>query len=196
MADYLAPVHDICNIFFAESPVDGTHLETRACALPQPRKYRTSLLGNAGHNCSREKSSSRYRGSPCRQQRSPRQWTLTVQECTVFVRSKVNNKHSPRILRGSERCGSSVGSLYGMLVVQTAVKSAGDECNERNLRDLCSPGVSRMLSQEFIAMSEFARRTRLTRSIRSSIRLSMFSRVSPTYTVLTDQRLHRSGWSS
>ena len=133
--------------------------------------------------------SSWCRGSPYLQRKKPRQWTLTVQECTVFVRPRENDRYSPRILHGYEQCGNSVESLYGMVVAQATVKPAGGEYNERNLRYSCSPGAPQMMGQEFNAMSDLARETSLMLSSRSSIGTLMFRQVSTTDTLLTDQRI-------
>jgi hypothetical protein len=48
---------------------------------------------------------------------------------------------------------------------------------------------SNCFGYEVIAVSDFARKTRLMHSIRSSIGVSMFRQVSPNDTLLTDQRI-------
>ena len=134
MADYLAPVHDICNVFFAESPVDGTHLETKACALPQPRKYRTGLLRNAGHNCSSERSTVSVQGFHAGNRETRGSGPRLCKSAQSLFVPRENNRHSPRILHGSERCGNTVGSLYGMVVVRAEFRwpPAGARHNPRN----------------------------------------------------------------
>ena len=126
--DAPAPAHDICSVFLRNRLSMGHPFRPGQVLSHGVASIEQASSGMQFTIAHERRSSSRCRGSRCRQQRNLRSWILTVQECTVFVRLTENNKHSPRILHGSERCGNCVGSLYGMVVVQAAVQMASGEC--------------------------------------------------------------------